>query len=368
METRKMKQTLLAAALMAVGASASAQSSVTLYGRMDNGIEYQTNSRNATDTASAGSRFRVESGDWGTSLWGLRGVEDIGGGSRVVFNLEDGLNTVNGQSGGAVGTDFSRYADVGIANNDYGTLLLGKQQWIANQVWDFDPLGQSNWSSASLVGGRNWPGSQNDVSYQTPTYAGFNAYGVYSLSDSTDFNGNTTVGTQNGRRDGLSITYTSTIVQVRGIYDEIRSSTGGFNDVYASSREYFAGVNVFLGPFKLQAAYQGSHAPQAAGIAAAPSTTNLEWGGVTYTFNPAIAVTAAAYHVNANDDGGAATMYTLAGTYNFSKRTLLALEAATVRNSAGGSFGLNANEPGTGDSPLQGHSQSGVYLDLQHAF
>jgi predicted porin len=40
-----MKKTLLAAALMGLGASAFAQSSVTLYGRLDNGIEYQVGAR-----------------------------------------------------------------------------------------------------------------------------------------------------------------------------------------------------------------------------------------------------------------------------------------------------------------------------------
>ena len=359
-----MNKTLLAATLMGLSAGAFAQSSVTLYGRLDNGIEYQTGVPTGPGTAS--SRFRVESGDWGTSMWGMKGVEDIGGGNKVLFNLEDGLNTVTGGGGGAAGTAFSRFADVGIANDNYGTVLIGKQQWIANMVWDFDPLGQSNWSSASLVGGRNWPGSQNDVSYQSPTWGGFNFYGVYSLSNSTDFNGNTTAGAQNGRRDGLAATYTSSVFQVRTIYDEIRSSTGGFNDVYASSRELFVGANVFLGPFKLQAAWQGSHAPQA--LTTAPSTTNLEWAGITYTVNPAAAVTAAAYHVNANNGGGSATLYTLAGTYNLSKRTLLALEVASVRNSNNGGFGLNANEPGTGDAPLTGHSQSGAFLDLQHSF
>jgi len=369
-----MKKTLLAAALMGLGASAFAQSSVTLYGRLDNGIEYQTGVPNTGKTSSS-SRFRVESGDWGTSMWGVKGVEDIGGGNKVLFNLEDGLNTVNGQSAGSAGTAFSRFADVGVSNDNYGTILIGKQQWISNMDWDFDPLGQSNWSSASLVGGRNWPGSINDVSYQTPTFGGFNAYGVYSLGNQTSFNNGTTavnattgqlVTVTPGRSDGLAATYTSTVFQVRAIYDEIRDGNGKFSDVYAYSREYFGGVNVFLGPFKLQAAYEGSHAPQA--LIGAPTTTNLEWGGVTYTFNPAVAVTAAAYHVNANNGGGSATMYTLAGTYNFSKRTLLALEAASVRNSANGAFGLNANEPGTGDAPLAGHSQSGVFLDLQHAF
>ncbi len=359
-----MKKTLLAAALMSAGACAYAQSSVTLYGRLDNGIEYMSGVPTGPTTAQ--SRFRVESGDWGTSLYGMKGVEDIGGGTKVTFHLEDGLNTVNGASAGPTGTAFSRYADVGITNDTYGTLLLGKELWISNMDWDFDPLGQSNWSSASLVGGRNWVGSQNDITYETPTVGGFNAVGVYGLSNSTNFNGNTTPGTQNGRRAGFAATYTSVVFQVRGIYDEIRDSTGGFTDVYAASREYFAGLNVFLGPVTLQAAYQGSHAPQAA--VGAPSTTNLEWGGATYRINPEVALIAAVYHVNANNGGGAATMYTLSGTYSLSKRTLIALEAATLHNSKNGAFGLNANEPGTGDAPLAGHGQSGVFLDLQHEF
>jgi predicted porin len=364
-----MKKTLLAAALMGMGVGAMAQSSITLYGRLDNGIEYQSGV--PTSATASSSRWRVESGDWGTSMWGMKGVEDLGNGTKAVFDLEDGLNTVTGASGGVAGTAFSRFADVGLTNNSYGTLLIGKQQWIANMVWDFDPLGQSNWSSASLVGGRNWPGSQNDVSYQTPTISGFSAYGVYSLSNSTNFNGNasaTTLTQQDGRRDGLALTYTATSFQLRTIYDEIRDSNGGFSDVYASSRELFVGGNLFLGAFKLQLAWQGSFAPDAAGDAAAPKRTNLEWGGVTYTVNPAAAVTGAVYHVNATDGGGSATLYTLAGTYNLSKRTLLALEVASVHNSANGAFGLNANPPGTGDAPLMGHSQSGAFLDLQHAF
>jgi len=362
-----MKKSLMAVAVMglaSVGSVAQAQSVVTLYGRLDNGIEYQ--SAVPTGAHTAKSRFRAESGDWGTSLFGMQGTEDLGSGNSAIFRLEDGLNTSTGAGGGGAGTMFSRWAYVGLKNNSYGTIRLGKQQWIANEVWDFDPMGQSNWSSASLVGGRNWPGSQNDITYESATIGGFRAYGVYSLSNSTDFNGNTAPGAQNGRRDGLSLTYTSTLFQVRGIYDEIRSSTGGFTDVYASSREYFGGVNVFLGPVKLQVAYQGSHAPQA--LAGAPSTTSQEWGGVTYTVTPAVTLIAAAYHVNANQSGGNATMYTVASSYALSKRTILVMQAASVHNSSRGAFGLNANEPGTGDAPLPGHSQSGVFFDVQHAF
>jgi len=359
-----MKKRLLAVALLSLGTAVQAQSVVTLYGRLDNGLEYQSGV--PTGPNSAKSRFRAESGDWGTSLFGMQGTEDLGNGNSAIFRLEDGLNTSTGAGGGGAGTMFSRWAYVGLKNNTYGTIRFGKQQWISNEVWDFDPMGQSNWSSASLVGGRNWPGSQNDITYESATIGGFRAYGVYSLSNSTDFNGNTTVGAQNGRRAGLSLTYTQSLFQVRGIYDEIRSSTGGFTDVYASSREFFGGVNVFLGPIKLQAAYQGSRAPQA--LTGAPSSTDQEWGGITYTVTPAVNLIAAAYHVNANRSGGNATMYTIASSYAFSKRTIVVMQAASVHNSSRGSFGLNANEPGTGDAPLMGHSQSGVFLDVQHAF
>jgi len=62
-------------------------------------------------------------------------------------------------------------------------------------------------------------------------------------------------------------------------------------------------------------------------------------------------------------------LYTLGANYNLSKRTILGMQVATIHNSSGADFGLNANYPVSGsDDPLPGHSQSGVYLDLQHAF
>jgi predicted porin len=86
-EMMKSKRTLLAVALMSAGAVAHAQSSVTLYGRLDAGIEYMSGLPGNNGTGST-SRWRQESGDWGTSLWGLKGVEDLGGGNKAVFQLE----------------------------------------------------------------------------------------------------------------------------------------------------------------------------------------------------------------------------------------------------------------------------------------
>src|SRR3954453_16205720 len=134
----KMKKALLAAALMSAGVVAHAQSSVTLYGRLDAGVEYISGLPNANYTGST-SRFRAESGDWGTSLWGMKGVEDLGGGYKAVFQLEGSFNTMTGQGPGNNGI-FNRWATVGFANNNFGTLLLGRELFIANGVWDFDPF------------------------------------------------------------------------------------------------------------------------------------------------------------------------------------------------------------------------------------
>ncbi len=264
-----MKKALLAAALMTAGVAAQAQSSVTLYGRLDAGLEY-------LNGGQAGHTIRAESGDWGTSLWGIKGVEDLGGGYKVLFHLEGAFNTMNG-SMGTSGTIWDRFATVGISNDAYGTLLLGRELAIANGVWDFDPFGQSNWSTASLVRGRNWNKTSNNISYQSPNLYGFDAYGQYALSNATNFNGNGT--TNQGRSAGLQLTYTNSLFQLRGIYDEARDPANGkLDDVFNYSREYFAGANVFLGQFKLQAAYQTSHADGGPAANNGITTTQQVWG------------------------------------------------------------------------------------------
>jgi len=84
----KLTAVALASVLAAGAGTARAQSSVTLYGRIDAGIEYMSGvpaGQNPVTGASTGSshRFRAEGGDWETSLWGIKGVEDIGGGKAI---------------------------------------------------------------------------------------------------------------------------------------------------------------------------------------------------------------------------------------------------------------------------------------------
>ncbi|MBP0594908.1 porin [Paraburkholderia sp. LEh10] len=356
-----MKKVCTIAFLSATAITSHAQTSVTMYGRINADIEYI---QGLPSSAGGTSRWKMGSANAANSYWGIRGSEDIGSGIKIAFRLESDFNTQNG--GLTFPTQiFSRWATIGASNPQWGTLLAGRQFAIPNNVWDFDPFKQTVWSSASLVHGRNWPFTNNSISYQSPNIAGFDVYGQYSLSNATSWNGNGT--TSQGRGDGIQLTYTSALFQVRGIYDEIRNpQNGALDDVYQFSREYFIGANVFLGSVKLSAAYQTSHASQV--VPAAPTVTRLGWAGLTWQATSAAQLQAAVYHVNANAGSGNATLYALGGTYNLSKRTSFYTEFATARNSSSGTFGLEALPVGNPDAPLPGHSQSGFFAGITHYF
>jgi len=84
----------------AVSQAANAQSSVTLYGTLDTGIDYISNQKAATGGNAA---WGLQSGNVSTNRWGLKGAEDLGGGLAAVFDLENGFNIDNGKfSNGAL--------------------------------------------------------------------------------------------------------------------------------------------------------------------------------------------------------------------------------------------------------------------------
>ncbi|MFM0758036.1 porin [Paraburkholderia strydomiana] len=100
------------------GTCAYAQSSVTLYGIVDGGLTYTNNS-------GGHSVVQASSGGRGSSRWGFRGVEDLGGGTSAVFQLENGFNMMTGTSL-QNSREFGRMAMVGLKNR-YGQLTMGRQ-------------------------------------------------------------------------------------------------------------------------------------------------------------------------------------------------------------------------------------------------
>src|SRR5471032_574089 len=86
-----MKKILFSAAMFGTLASAAhAQSSVTLYGIIDEGINYNSNMNGSRSYAMQGG---VSQG----SRWGFKGVEDLGGGLKAIFTLESGFDPSTGK-------------------------------------------------------------------------------------------------------------------------------------------------------------------------------------------------------------------------------------------------------------------------------
>ena len=187
-----MKKSLLALALLgAFTASAFAEPSVTLYGRIDTGLVYTH--KNLDNTAGSTDTFSMDSGVTTGSRWGLKGSEDIGN-AKVGFVLESGFNSDDGTSG-QNNRLFGREAQVNISGA-YGTLYAGRLASIASDSGSIGYLGDvSAFPSAyGFVG--NQQGStgtaygryDNTLAYETPTFGGLQGAIMYSFKGDTQSN------------------------------------------------------------------------------------------------------------------------------------------------------------------------------------
>ena len=197
-----MKKSLITlAALAATGAFA--QSSVTLYGRAEAGVDLgfrKTENTTRTivnigpplpssTTINFGTSvqkpgFRISDGDnqgQASSRFGLRGTEDLGGGLKANFVMEAGVTLDDGASGTGGGNFFSQAAWVGLSGG-FGEVRLGRQV-----LGSFDVYASglsAAWGSglyevgATFVQGGDVRAS-NAIQYRSPDFGGIS--GTVSL-------------------------------------------------------------------------------------------------------------------------------------------------------------------------------------------
>lgn len=187
-----MKKTILAWGVASmVSGVAHAQSSVTLYGLIDTGIDFVNN--------NAGSKlYRMQDGGYtglAGSRWGLMGEEDLGGGLKAVFKLENGFNEINGKLG-AGGGEFGRQAYVGISSARFGALTMGRQYDSIVDV--VGPLtfthyyGGVFYHAGDIDNGGNSFRVNNSIKYTSPSINGIRVTGMYAFTNSYDLGVGTT--------------------------------------------------------------------------------------------------------------------------------------------------------------------------------
>lgn len=125
------KSMIVLAVLSSMAGVAAAQSSVTLFGGVDLNARYNKGGGATTKTMGTDGIY--------SSRWGLRGVEDLGGGLKAGFWLESAINPDDGTTNGS--RFWHRRASVSLMG-DFGEVRLGR--YLTNQFTgyaDFDPFG-----------------------------------------------------------------------------------------------------------------------------------------------------------------------------------------------------------------------------------
>ncbi len=183
---------LMCSAFGLAGGAAQAQSSVTVFGVMDVGVQY-------TSSGGGGSVKALSNGGLSTSRIGFRGTEDLGGGLRAGFWLEASLNpdtgggrpsNSNNQSNGAGPAGpitFDRMSFVSLSHQTLGELRFGRDfiPTHYNSIY-FDPF---NANGVARAGNLTFAGpgtgplptaitGSNTVSYWLPAGLG----GLYGMA------------------------------------------------------------------------------------------------------------------------------------------------------------------------------------------
>jgi predicted porin len=232
--------------LGAVSGAALAQTSVTLYGVVD--VGYQWNELPTNVGTTAAPRIQQESvgaingGHVFGNRWGLRGSEDLGGGWQAIFALESGfaIDTGNAGQGGRL---FGRQAFVGVSGG-YGQLVAGRMGTFSSGTGSLDMFGRVDpfMTGFGLAGlgntfiSANALRFDNAVAYRSPSIAGFQGGIGYST-----------------RVDGQEV------------------APGGEN-----TGAFFSGLNWEMGPFYAVVTYDVSNPPNSLGR---PNQKDLQIGG-----------------------------------------------------------------------------------------
>ena len=359
-----MKKKLLAVLpLVALGSTAFAQSSVTLFGTVDEAATYINGDENWSGLQSGGNM---------DSHIGFRGTEDLGGGLKAQFWLEAGIlaDTGSGESGG--GLDFKRRATVGLLGN-WGEVRLGRDESAAYRAMKrFDVF-----NNAGIGGTRMWSDGfnstqpyydakrkDNSVAYYSPNWGGFN-FGVnYAFGEKATDTWKT------GSYWGLGLGYDngpwSAALTAEQQNDIIVPLGAPVVDTNFKERAYSVGLGYDFGRVKVSGAYRQNRLKS-------DVTGSLK--GNSYMLGLAAPVGAAGVvkasynryerEIAEGGDKLKADQFSLGYEHNLSKRTALYGTYSYLKNKNNAPLGLSLSNNVLADDNGKQH---GIQVGVRHSF
>jgi len=403
----------VAALLLGAGAARADDTAtvngITFYGTVDVGLTYDTHGAPSSTIGSVGSAYLIqkmsnrstfnfaESG-MGQSRLGLKGADDLGNGWSGIFKLEAAINPAGGnvtdalksltnnngvaQANQSVGVDssaagqaFARAAYVGVSNDTYGTLTLGRQTTLtADAISAYDPLYNSYaFSLIGFSGTTAGSGSTEDTRWDNSIkylvgYGPFRAGAMMQLGgDITrndtgaggdlgfDWQGFSADAVYTHKKDEVSMGSLSAaqVITAQSLgYNPQNSlsATVSDNDSYTFAAKYtwekfkfFAGYEYIRSkdpssPLQVGFTDIGSYTGAIVNNTAFAKNRHqqIEWGGVRYQVLPKLEIDGAYYHISQNSYATGANsncsdnrasncsgdehVFSLMADYHFSKR------------------------------------------------
>ena len=328
-----MKKTLIAMAALAA-TSAFAQSSVSIVGFIDTGYK-----NTSADTAAA-KRSEISLNGTGTTAIHFRGVEDLGGGMKALFQAEIDWNptqssTLNGTAGSQyyAGTPFNGEQFLGLSGG-FGSVKLGSPNAAALETNGVaQPFGTALGGGFSSTVGRlgvtglgginqyvGGPSAGNRIirhekvaRYDTPDLSGFGASVEYSFGNANApvTAGNTGNASNNNKYQALGLKYSNGPLNVR--FSNTKATADGTN---------FAAGNIL--------AANGLNVTNATNIAGTSITTNFL--AANYTFGAATVYGGLSTTKTGVAAGENSTSWNLAGKYAVSSQVALMANYVVVKD------------------------------------
>lgn len=388
-----MKKTLAALAVLGAFAGSAAAADVTLYGVVDYGFLYNyTDNQKADGTSTDDNTFGLQSGVDSGSRWGIKGVEDLGNGLKVGFQLESGFNADDGtlsKYNEKQNRIFGRQATLSVYS-DFGTLTFGRMGALSSAAGTYDVVysigdafdGGDN-DVFGLYGASRY---DNTVAYQSPKFAGLQVTTMYSFKQDSNvakekFSGDEGDFSSSKRYAGVALTGEYGPAQFVAAYELTKyGSNGTKRELDKDANVFFLGGNYDFGVAKVFAMGQYFN-----GLTTAPTLddTLVSATGATvatdgvkgFGFNVGTQVPAAGglitvggYYSNFEQDGVVAgeekhegDYYGLAARYEYdlSKRTMLY---------AGAGYGVESRDKVGTEKDDTENQLVQAYVGLTHRF
>jgi predicted porin len=342
------------AALAMFATAAHAQSSVTLYGVLDNGLLYQSTSAASfqPNAKNLGHVYQLKDGGIYASYWGLKGSEDIGDGYKINFKLQGTFNTTNGKFGlsdtpGTVAM-FNQFATIG-ASGPFGTLDAGRQ--IIPMIYamsETDVRGAQYFGSIltawlGMNQAAGWPGTSTNAPigalYDSNALV-YNSPKFYGASLALEYAPGGVAGQfQGGTRESAVLKYSNYGLNLSAVYYN-GHDTNPFPLTYPTApavpatgldnnRFYYLGALYTIGGFSISGSYGVGKNP------AKSNTADFEMasGGLGYQFNSRFKITSGYYYLtDRNHSANHSSEVAVGAEYSLSTRTKAYVQVGYVDN------------------------------------